>query len=265
MVFTLVLSTFIFNSVTEAAEVGQLSEEELDYLYNNLNFNEKKIKTMPLMDLKALVEGQAEVVLDFDEYYNVEKTKDFEIQPLDLTQSDVNFWGAVYKFNDSDVSGYKKFMAMSTFRWLGHPAFNLSDKIAIGLPTGIGIYYKTSNGNISGFSSYTAIFNKNTGSLISYIDQYNSPAAGNYNINYGVASNHNLRLTLNSDQVNGGYVTQEFYIPNKNTGKANVQFEYGHKRIAGTVGISFGVGSIGVGITPAFNTDILPYIGEFNY
>lgn len=265
---TIVISAFIFNSVTEAAQVDQLSEEELDYLYNNLNFNEKKIEAMPLMDLKALVEGQAEIVLDFDEYYNVEEPNDFEIQPLDLTKSDVNLWGNVYKFNDSDVSGYTKFMAMSTFRWLKTPVWNLSDKIAIGLPTGIGIFYKTSNGNISGFSSYTAIFDKSNDKLLSYTDQYSVPAPGNYNINNGVASTHDLKLSLKPNQVNGGYVSQYFYIPNANTGKgrkANVQFEYGHRTVMGSVGLSFGVGGLGVGITPHYRTEILPYAEEFNY
>lgn len=153
---------------------------------------------------------------------------------------------------------------MANFQWLKHPSFNLTDKIAFGLPTHLEVLYPTSNGKITNFYSRTGIYNLNSGKVTVLEESY-SPKSGNFQIGSGVASEHDLRFTLNPDQVNEGMISQIFYIPNYKSGKANFQFEYGHKRISGAPGISFGSGGIGVSIAPGQTTDLSSYVDKFNY
>ncbi|WP_377276582.1 hypothetical protein [Planococcus dechangensis] len=263
----LCLSFFFFSSIVSAAEPHELTPEELNYLYNELGFTEEQIALSPVSDLKDLVAGEAETVMSFDEEYDMENTsskntssKNFSTLAA-IPSADLSFSGRILKIATSDVSGYDKYYSSATFRWLNHPAFNLTDKMTIGFPSSLGVFFKTSSGNIVGHYSTTTLYNKSTGGSTVLAS---STTPSTWQPALGVASAHNLRTTLNSNQNNAGQVSQYFYVKSSLAGNANVQFQYGHKRISGTVGITFGT-SPGIGITPSTTTDIRSYAGQFSY
>lgn len=255
-------SFFFFSSIVSAAETQELTTEELNYLHNELGFTEEQIALSLVSDLKALVLGEAETVMSFDEEYNMEETpsKDFSTFAA-IPSTDLSFSGRILKIATSDVTGYDKYYAAATFRWLKHPAYNLTDKMTIGFPSNLGVFFKTSSGKIVGHYSTTTLFNKSTGGSTVLAS---STTPSTWQTGAGVASAHNLRTTLNSNQNNAGQVSQYFYVKRSLAGSANVQFQYGHKKISGTVGITLG-SSVGVGITPASTTDIRSYAGQFSY
>lgn len=256
-------SFFFFSSIVSAAETQELTTEELDYLYNELGFTEEQIALSPVSDLKDLVAGEAETVMSFDEEYDMEEESPSEgfSTFAAIPSADLSFSGRILKQSKSDVAGYDKYYAAATFRWLKHPAYNLTDKMTIGFPSNLGVYFKTSSGKIVGHYSTTTLFNKSTGGSTVLAS---STTPSTWQTGAGVASAHNLRTTLNSNQNNAGQVSQYFYVKTSLAGKANVQFQYGHKRVSGTVGITLG-SSVGVGITPSSVTDIRTYAGQFSY
>lgn len=252
-------SFLFFNPLVKGAEIQELTADELDYLYNELGFTEAKINALPASHLKDFVAGKAEVVGSFNEVYSFDE-KGFTTL-ADIPKGDLSFIGDVLKINTSDVSGYNKFYAYANFRWLTHPAFNLTDKITIGFPSSLGVYFKTSNGNIVGHYSSTSMYNKLTGGSTLLAS---SAKPDKWQTGAGVASAHDLRTTLNANQFNEGTISQYFYIQSGLSGTANAQLEYGHNRITGTVGISVGSG-VGFSITPSSTTDIRSYAASFKY
>lgn len=255
-------SFFFFSSIVSAAETQELTTEELNYLYNELGFTEEQVELSPISDLKDLVAGEAKTVMSFDEEYNMEESpsKDFSTLAA-IPTADLSFSGRIMKMSTSDVAGYDKYQASATFRWLKHPAFNLTDKMTIGFPSHLGVYFKTSSGKIVGHYSTTTMYNTSTGGATVLAS---STTPSTWQTGAGVASAHNLRTTLNSNQFNAGHVSQYFYVKTSLAGKANIQFQYGHRRVSGTVGITLG-SSVGVGITPATYTDIRSYAGQISY
>lgn len=254
-------SFFFFSPIVNAAETQELTTEELNYLYNELGFTEEQIELLPASHLKDFVAGKAEIVMSFDEIYDINETPSKNLSTLAIPSSDLSFSGNVLKINTSDVTGYDKYYAYASYRWLKHPVWNLTDKIAIGFPSNLGVYFKTSSGNIVGHSASTSIYNTSTGgsTLLASTTTPNT-----WQVGAGVASAHNLRTTLNPDQVNAGQVSQYFYVKSSLSGTANVQFQYGHRQVTGSVGISLG-SSVGLSITPATNTEIKTYAGSFSY
>ncbi len=253
-------SSFLFFSpLVKAAEIQELTADELDYLYNELGFTEAQVNSLPASHLKDFVEGKAEVVSSFDEVYSFDENGVSTLAAI--PSGDLSFSGNVLKINTSDVSGYNKFYAFANFRWLTHPAFNLTDKITIGFPSNLGVYFKTSNGNIVGHYSSTSMYNKSTGGSTQLAS---STTPDKWQVGAGVASAHDLRTTLNASQFNEGTISQYFYIQTGLSGNANAQFEYGHNRVVGSIGISIG-SSVGLSITPSSTTDIRSYAASFNY
>lgn len=261
-------SSFLFFSPNvKAAEIQELTTDELDYLYNELGFTEGQIKSLPASHLKDFVAGKAEIVSSFNEIYTFDEgttttTNEEGASTYAIPTGDLSFTGNILKINSSDVAGYDKFYAYSSFRWLKHPTWNLTDKIAIGFPTSLGIYFKTSGGNIVGHYSSTSMYNKSTGGTTLLAS---STKPDTWEPGGGVASAHDLRSTLNASQFNEGTVTQYFYVSSALSGSANVQFQYGHKQFSGAVGISLGGGSVGLSITPSSTTEIRTYASSFKY
>lgn len=217
---------------------------------------------MPTEDAKMIVEGEGEIVSSFDEIFTFDESNIDEITPFAISTSKLKFSGDVVKVN-STLSGYKAFYAYADFRWLSHPVNNLTDKISVGLPSDLGVYFKTSNGSVVDFYSSTSLYNSSTGgsTLLS-----SSTKPSKFVVGGGVVSAHDLRVTVNASQNNAGRISQVFYIKNsKGSGKANIAFNYGHQRGTGSVGVSVGGGGFGISLTPTIRTDVREYINSFNY
>lgn len=162
----------------------------------------------------------------------------------------------------SDWAGYKKFFISGGFDWKSQPVWALTDKLAIGFPSSLGVQFSTGGGNVTGHSSRYYLLNKTT-NVKTYSALKTAPS--DWSPGAGVAASYNL-LTPGSTQTNmrhGGLIGQFFYIKNTSSGKANVKLEYGHKKVSGTVTV--GVYPAGLGISPTTNVDTRSYALTFNY
>ncbi|MEY9975317.1 hypothetical protein [Lysinibacillus sp. RC79] len=263
VVFMLILG---FNHEVEAAENGlTLTDSEKEYLYG-LDFSETEVENIPYEEAKFLIENEAEVLTSFQEFYSFEEDSNSlsEITSFgSIPSADLNFSGQILKLKDSSESGYNAFYAIGSFRWLNKPIWALTDKITIGFPSSLGVYMPADkSGKLKGFNSTYALYNTSTGGTI---QMSSSTTPSTWDPSGGVAGAYDLSGTINKFQTHEGTISQTFYIKSSSSGKATVKFEYGHKKITGTVGISV-LPSVGLSISPDQNNiDIRSYGASFNY
>lgn len=270
LIFTFTL--FNPNTSVEAKQNSKqdsksLSLSERDYLSQVLNFSDDEINSMPLQEAKFLVENNAEIVTSFNEIYTMnegtlekQSTSPSVVSPLaTIPSGDLSFSGAILKLKGT-IANYDAFYAYSDFRWLKKPLWALTDKVTIGFPSNLGVYMPASGGKLQGFSSSYSLYNTSTRSS-TLISSTTTPSY--FDPSGGVAAAFNLRTTINVNQTHAGRVSQTFHVKTEASGNATVKFEYGHRKISGTVGVS--LYPSGVGITPATNTDLKAYYVSFSY
>ncbi|MFP7202643.1 hypothetical protein SFC08_16860 [Lysinibacillus halotolerans] len=262
--FALLVSFAFFNvSVNAEENSNALTESEEQYLSDVLNLSQVEISNIPVEEAKFLVENEAEVVTNFNEFYDMEEStsKGGFTTFATIPNSDLSFSGAILKIN-STITNYDAFYAYANFRWLKKPLFALTDKVTIGFPSSLGVYLPASSGKIKGFSSSYSLYNTSTGGSTA-ISSSTTPS--DWDPSGGVAGAYNLRTTLNKNQTHAGRISQTFYVKTSASGKATVKFEYGHKKVKGSVGISV-FPSAGLSISPTqSNIDIKSYAASFSY
>jgi len=160
------------------------------------------------------------------------------------------------------VCHFKEYVVYGNFNWLISPSWELTDGYAIGYPTTMGAFLgMDSYGNPTGFSSNYCYKPDNYAPDVWTCSSSTIPDA--WTPGTGVGKDFDLDANP-SNNIHKGYIQQYIYIPNSNTGTANIQFTYGHKILSGTV--SFDLYPVtGVSIQPTTTTETATYGIVFNY
>lgn len=248
------------------AEENELTEEEVEYLTEVVGFSEEEISILSVDLAREFVENEAVIIDSFSELTDMEKDvyeSDLITPMAELKRSKVRIDGKIIEMK-SDWTGYKRFHALGNFEWVTQPVFTLTDGFSIGFPDNLGVVFKTnSNGSINGHSSQYYIYNQVTKKRTN-ISSKTSPARWETGLGVGATYKLSPQGSLQKDMRHGGHIGQTFYVSNKKSGKSNVKFEYGHKRVSGS--ISFSALPSGIGVSVSSTTDISsPYGRTFSY
>jgi len=259
-----VLFGFNISNVSANESPEKLTVDEFNYLKNIAGFTEDEINNLPIEISKELIQNEAILENQFSDIVEFNESKgDSDISTYaELPSSKLKLTGRVIKVN-SDWPGYKRYYAFANYEWLTVPTFHLTDGLAMGFPDSMGAVFKTSGGKVQGHLRKGYVYNKSTKARTN-VNSSTTPshfAAGS-----GIGGNFKLSLvnSLQSNTRNGGDLSQYFYIPNNHSGESNITFQYGHKRLSGSV--SFTPSKSGVGISLTSHVDVSPsYVLTLSY
>lgn len=261
-----VLFGFNISNVSANESPEKLTVDEFNYLKNIAGFTEDEINNLPIEISKELIQNEAVLEDQFSDIVEFDESQDDSgiSTYATLPSSKLKLTGKVIKVN-SDWSGYKRYYAFANYEWLTVPAFHLTDGLAMGFPDSMGAVFKTnnSNGKVQGHLRKGYVYNKSTKARIN-VNSSTTPS--HFTPGNGIGGTFKLSLvnSLQSNTRNGGDLAQYFYIPNNRSGKSNITFQYGHKRLSGSV--SFTPSKGGVGISLASSVDVSsPYVLTLSY
>lgn len=247
-----------------------LTAEERSYLINESGFNEDQLNFITASVARELIKNEAEVVSSgkieaqlqpgsntLVPILKNELLNQFSTNSISSSDVDLNF--AIVKLND-DLNGYKKYQTVTGFQWKKNSINFFVDKLSIGFPSHMGVYFKTSNGYLSQHSHQYYLYNTSTGKRTNYTLKTNPD---NWSPSLGVVGAFDLVATgsVSTSYRHGGTMSQIFYVPNSKIGQSfNIKFEYGHRILAGTVGISYP--STGISLVPTTATKVMNKAGS---
>lgn len=266
-IFMLIFVSLFFFTTTAFAEdngdtleleapVAPLTTEERAYLINVSGFTESHVDALHPNTGREVIEGEG-VVVSSGEVSSPMERPEYSILPLGtIPDSDVTMLYNVVKINTSDLSGYKKYYAISQFQWNKQPVNYFVDKMSVGFPSAMGVYFKTTAaGKIDLHTHQYYIYNSSTGTK-TYSAQKTSPV--NWDPALGVTGSYDL-LAQGSGTINrfhGGTLTQYFYVKNDKVGtNFNMKFEYAHARTNINVGVTFP--NSGISLSPGLTVDVM--------
>ncbi|CAH0265318.1 hypothetical protein SRABI96_03539 [Peribacillus sp. Bi96] len=264
------LFSFSFATVGFAEENGtnvsdvKLTQEELDYLVNEVGNTKEESEELPVEVSRQLIEEEAEVIdsgTEIMEIYIPEFNQSGQMQISNfasIAATTLKLGGTVYKVK-SDRSKEDKFYIYGNFQWLKTPSYNLVDKMTIGFPSSSGLYLPTSGGKVKQHQHRYSQDQQGNGRWIDYAIKY-SPS--NWEPSAGVAGSYDLKAST-SKTKHKGYIGQYVYVPTSKNGKINIKLAYGHRRVAGTPSVS--VYPAGLSITPTTATDTRSYALTLSY
>ncbi|WP_010096066.1 hypothetical protein [Ornithinibacillus scapharcae] len=125
----------------------RLTENEYDYLVNEVGHTKEEIESLPEDVLKHLIKDKAKLVSRESTNDDIATSySDGEIKLMKtIPSSQIDVKGYGYKVT-SDRSGSDKFYLLGQFRWKTLPTFTLVDKMTIGFPESAGLSIPMSSG-----------------------------------------------------------------------------------------------------------------------
>lgn len=236
-----------------------LTESEKQTLITEGGFNEVDLDRMPPNVLRLILAENGKKISNASiEGYNLESqsgnTSYSDVGTMELTTSDITLYGSAVLMGTVG-NGSKKIYLYGDFEWNVEPFWELTDKMSIGYPLTNLWYLETSNGKITGHSSEYCGLNGGLGWKCK-----SSTTPSDHDLGQGVAAKFDLVGTYTNHT---GYVSQYVYTVGDNSGRSNVVFRYGHKLVAGNVGVD--LFDFGLAVDPTFNTEHLDYPITFSW
>lgn len=242
---------------------NKLKKSEHEALLNQVGMSEKDISNLPVSELRKLLANGAKKIASNEVTHTFSDSPSASdgIGTNSLVKGvDINLWGTAYSLG-SDKPGNKKYAVYGNFTWLYSPSWELTDGYAIGYPSTIGAFLGMSGGNPTNFSSNYCYKPDNYAPDIWTCSPSTSPET--WTPGTGVGKEFDL-IAMPSNELHKGFIEQDIYIPDSNTGTANIQFSYGHKILSGQV--AFDIYPVaGVSIQPTYATEVATYGIEFSY
>lgn len=254
-VFSLSFSKIGFAEENDTYE-EELSQEEINYLVNEVGNTQEEAEDLPVDVARQLIEEEAVVIASGSEIKEIFETEPFQKRQMvtmsSIASTTLKLGGTVYKVT-SDRSKEDKFYIYGNFQWLKTPTSTLVDKMTIGFPSSAGLYLPTSGGKVTQHQHRYSQDQQGNGRWIDYSIK---TTPSDWEPNSGVAGSFDL-LSSTSLTKHKGYIGQYVYVPTSKNGKINIKIEYGHKKVSGSPSVS--VYPAGLGIVPTTTTDTASY------
>ncbi|PTY82832.1 hypothetical protein B5V91_18730, partial [Heyndrickxia sporothermodurans] len=192
------------DDVQEEVLVSKLTQNEIDYLRNNVGLTESEIEDFPIEVLLQLIDNKAKKEasgFNIEDHYELSSSPGAIATFGTIKKSTLKLGATAFKVS-SDKSGAYKYYFYGNFEWLKPPVWGLVDKMTIGFPSANRFYLPTSKGKVTQHAhKYNYSYNRGT----TWVGKAIKTTPTNFENNSGVAGSFDL---VPGEILHKGYIGQ---------------------------------------------------------